>query len=123
MTEHAIFDATAFRLSPKEAELTALARQLGAEKFADRAADWDRDAIFPTQNYNDMRDAGLLAVCIPEAQGGKGADFRAYALTAAELGRYCGATALTWNMHVCSCLWTGALADDLLCQVQCGGWL
>ncbi|MGI9463319.1 MAG: acyl-CoA dehydrogenase, partial [Aestuariivirgaceae bacterium] len=25
----------------------------------------------------------------------------------------CGATALTWNMHVCSTLWTGALADDL----------
>ena len=113
MTEHAIFDARAFRLSPKEAELTALARQLGQEKFADRAAEWDRDAIFPTQNYDDMREAGLLAVCIPEAQGGMGADFRAYALTAAELGRYCGATALTWNMHVCSCLWTGALADDL----------
>ena len=36
-----------------------------------------------------------------------------YMLTAAEIGRYCGATALTFNMHVCSCLWTGALADDL----------
>ena len=113
MTDSAIFDAKAFRLTPKEADLTALARQLGEEKFAGRAADWDRDAIFPTQNYEDMRDAGLLGVCIPEAQGGMGADFRAYALTAAELGRYCGATALTWNMHVCSCLWTGTLADDL----------
>ena len=113
MSDHAIFDAKAFRLTPKEAELTALARQLGRDNFADRAAEWDRDAIFPTQNYDDMREAGLLAVCIPEAQGGMGADFRAYALTAAELGRYCGATALTWNMHVCSCLWTGALADDL----------
>src|SRR5262249_21735940 len=29
------------------------------------------------------------------------------------LGRYCGATALSWNMHVCSTLWSGALADDL----------
>jgi alkylation response protein AidB-like acyl-CoA dehydrogenase len=34
-------------------------------------------------------------------------------MTAAELGRYCGATALSWNMHVCSTLWTGALADDI----------
>jgi alkylation response protein AidB-like acyl-CoA dehydrogenase len=34
-------------------------------------------------------------------------------LTAAEIGRYCGSTALTLNMHVCSCLWTGALADQL----------
>jgi alkylation response protein AidB-like acyl-CoA dehydrogenase len=41
------------------------------------------------------------------------ADFQTYALAAAELGRYCGATALSWNMHVCSTLWSGALADDL----------
>ena len=34
-------------------------------------------------------------------------------IAAAEIGRYCGATALTWNMHVCSTLWSGPLADDL----------
>src|SRR6185312_5802168 len=44
---------------------------------------------------------------------GLGADFATYCLVSAELGRYCGATALTFNMHVCSTLWTGALADDL----------
>jgi alkylation response protein AidB-like acyl-CoA dehydrogenase len=42
-----------------------------------------------------------------------GADYQTYALTAAEIGRYCGATALTWTMHVCSTLWSGPLADDL----------
>ncbi|MEM9138241.1 MAG: acyl-CoA dehydrogenase family protein [Pseudomonadota bacterium] len=108
-----IFDGDAFRLSGKEVSLGALARRLGRHVFAERAAEWDRDAVFPTANYRDMHEAGLLAICVPEDQGGHGADFRAYALTAAELGRYCGATALTWNMHVCSCLWTGALADDL----------
>ncbi len=108
-----IFDQTAFRLTNKEADLGLLARQLGKGAFAGRASRWDTEAIFPTENYHDMHEAGLLAVCVPEDQGGRGADFRAYALTAAELGRYCGATALTWNMHVCSCLWTGALADDL----------
>ena len=50
---------------------------------------------------------------MPKQHGGLGADFRTYCLAAAELGRYCGATALSWNMHVCSTLWTGALADDL----------
>ena len=34
-------------------------------------------------------------------------------LAASEIGRYCGATALTFNMHVSSCLWTGYLADNL----------
>ena len=45
--------------------------------------------------------------------------YRTYCLAAAELGRYCGATALSWNMHVCSTLWTGALADDL--EMSAGG--
>lgn len=108
-----IFDPGAFRLTPKEAALTAKAREFGARVLAPRAARWDREASFPTDNYRDMHREGLLGVCIPEEDGGIGADFRAYCLTAAEIGRYCGATALTWNMHVCSTLWTGALTEDL----------
>lgn len=108
-----MFDPDAFRLTEQQVELTRLARQLGALKFAPRAAEHDRDASFPTANYADMREAGLLAICVPKAHGGLGASYATYMLTAAEIGRYCGSTALTLNMHVCSCLWTGALADDL----------
>lgn len=108
-----IFDPAAFRLTVQEAELTTLARRLGQNKFAARAATFDREARFPTENYQDLRDAGLLGICVPREHGGFGADYRAYALTAAEIGRYCGATALTWNMHVCSCLWSGPLADGM----------
>ena len=108
-----LFDPDAFRLTEQQAELTALARRLGQEKFAARAARYDREAIFPTENYRDLYDAGLMGICIPKADGGHGADFMTYALVAAEIGRYCGATALTWNMHVASTLWTGALTDDL----------
>jgi alkylation response protein AidB-like acyl-CoA dehydrogenase len=99
-----IFDPAAFRLTAQEAELTARAREFGARVLAPRAARWDREASFPTDNYRDMHEAGLLGICIPAGEGGLGADFRAYCLAAAELGRYCGATALTWNMHVCSTL-------------------
>jgi alkylation response protein AidB-like acyl-CoA dehydrogenase len=112
-TDAPMFAADAFRLSGRQVELSALARRLGAEKFAPRAAEHDRDASFPTANYQDLRAAGLLAICVPQAHGGLGADYATYMLTAAEIGRYCGATALTFNMHVCSCLWSGALADDL----------
>ncbi|MGG5817617.1 acyl-CoA dehydrogenase family protein [Falsiroseomonas sp. HW251] len=108
-----IYDPDAFRLTALEAELTAKAREFGQRVLAPRAAKWDREASFPTDNYRDMHREGLLGVCIPRDDGGIGADFRAYCLTAAEIGRYCGATALTWNMHVCSTLWTGALTEDL----------
>ena len=108
-----IFDPRAFRLTPFEADLTTRAREFGARILAPRAAKWDREAAFPIDNYRDMHAEGWLGICIPRAEGGLGADFRAYCLAAAELGRHCGATALTWNMHVCSTLWTGLLTDDL----------
>lgn len=108
-----IFDARGFRLTPFEAELTARAREFAARVLAPRAAKWDREASFPTENYEDMRKEGWLGICVPVEDGGMGADFRAYCLAAAEFGRYCGATALTWNMHVCSTLWTGLLTEDL----------
>lgn len=111
--DDAIFETKAWRLTDKQAELTELARKIGKARFAPRAAKWDREAIFPMINYQEMHEAGLLGICIPEENGGHGADFKTYMLTAAEIGRYCGATALTWNMHVCSCLWSGGLSDDL----------
>ena len=93
--------------------IIARARELGQTVFAGRAAAYDRDAKFPTENYQDLHRAGLLGISIPKKHGGLGADYQTYALAAAEIGRYCGATALTWNMHVCSTLWSGPLADDL----------
>src|SRR5215475_728288 len=108
-----MFDPSAFRLTAEQAGIIARARQLGQSVLAGRAATYDRDAIFPTDNYTDLHRAGLLGIAIPKAQGGFGAGYQTYALAAAEIGRYCGATALTWNMHVCSTLWSGPLADDL----------
>ena len=108
-----IFDPRAFRLNDEQAAIIATARELGQTVFAGRAGTYDRDATFPTENYKDLHRAGLLGIAIPKKHGGRGADYQTYAIAAAEIGRYCGATALTWNMHVCSTLWSGPLADDL----------
>jgi alkylation response protein AidB-like acyl-CoA dehydrogenase len=78
-----------------------------------RSAKHDLEASFPFDNYADLRAAGLLGICVPTAQGGMGADFATYVLVAAEIGRHCGATALSYNMHVCSTLWAGLIADAL----------
>ena len=99
-------------LTDRQSALLATAHELGAT-FAPRAHQWDDTATFPFANYADLRDAGFLALCIPTDRGGHGADYATYCMVAAELGRFCGATALTFNMHSCSTLWTGALADAL----------
>lgn len=108
-----IFDPVDWRLSDFEASLCAETRALAQSKFAGRAPGIDRDARFPTENYADLHAQDLMGICIPRDLGGRGADLKAYMLAAAEIGRYCGATALTFNMHVSSCLWTGFLADGL----------
>ncbi len=102
-----------FRLNDRQRELVALAGRLGREKFAPRAAEIDRDARFPFENYADMREAGLLGLCVPREYGGMGADYETYCLVAAEIGRHCGATALTLNMHSCAMMWSGDLVDAL----------
>src|SRR5436305_4973839 len=113
-----IFAPDAFRFGEEEAALIENARRFGARVLAPRAAQHDRDATFPIENFRDMHPEGLLRICVPKKHGGLGASFRTHCLAAAELGRYCGATALSWNMHVCSTLWTGALADDLAMSAQ-----
>src|SRR3954465_13551592 len=104
-----MFAPDAFRLTDFQAGLIAKARQFGQAVLAPRAAQHDREATFPIENFRDMHPAGFLSICIPKEDGGTGADFQTYCLAAAELGRYCGATALSWNMHVCSTLWHGPL--------------
>ena len=97
----------------QQRSLLSLANELGRTKFAARAPLWDESATFPMANFDDLRDAGLLALCVPQADGGGGADYATYMMVAAEVGRFCGATALTWNMHISSTMWTGVLADGI----------
>jgi alkylation response protein AidB-like acyl-CoA dehydrogenase len=93
-------------------ELVALVAELGPV-MEERAVVYDREASFPWENFHDFRDRGLLGLCVPESHGGLGASFADYVRVSEEIGRHCGATALTFNMHVATMLWTGEVADLL----------
>jgi len=99
-------------MTPRD-ELIGIARELGRDRFLPRSHIYDREGRFPDENYADLRAAGFLGLVIDERYGGLGADYETYALVSAELGRWCGATALTFNMHTSTMLWSGRLADDL----------
>ena len=103
----------AHALSPRQRELVGLVAELGRSHFATRAALHDREASFPRENFDDLRQAGLLALCVPRAYGGLDGDFATYALVVAEMGRHCGATALSFNMHASACMGAGLIADGL----------
>lgn len=94
------------------AHLVGLVRELGPA-IRERAVRYDREASFPFENFADFRDAGLLAVCVPRRFGGFGATYADYVRVSEEVGRYCGATGLTFNMHNATMLWCGEVADLL----------
>ncbi|MCP5029409.1 MAG: acyl-CoA/acyl-ACP dehydrogenase [Actinomycetia bacterium] len=100
-------------LTPERLALVERMRTLGPT-FRSRSAQYDRDAQFPTENWVDLREAGLLGLCIPLEHGGLGCDFVGYALVAEELGRHCTTTALTFNMHTATTLLAGQIGDDVL---------
>ena len=100
-------------LAPTERQrLVDLVADLGPT-IAQRAVGYDRAASFPFENFADFRDAGLLAMCVPTAYGGLGAAYADYVRVSEEIGRHCGATALTFNMHNATMLWCGEVADLL----------
>src|SRR5205807_7786898 len=59
----AIFAPDAFGIANAEAELIARARRFGARVLALRAAQHDRAATFPIENFRDMHGEGLLGIC------------------------------------------------------------
>ena len=94
------------------AELVNRVRVMGPI-LAERAVRYDREASFPFENFADFRRNGLLAACVPVRYGGLGASYADYVRVSEEIGRYCGATALTFNMHNATMLWCGQVADLL----------
>ncbi|MBI4885202.1 MAG: acyl-CoA dehydrogenase family protein [Actinobacteria bacterium] len=84
-----------------------------APAMRERAVTYDRQASFPHENFDDFRSNGLMTVSVPTSYGGLGATYSDYVRVSEEIGRYCGATGLTFNMHNATMLWCGAVADLL----------
>jgi alkylation response protein AidB-like acyl-CoA dehydrogenase len=101
------------RPSPRQRDLIELARRLAVERFAPRAERHDREASFPFDDYDDLREAGLVALCIPERYGGLGATYETYCLVAEQLAHGNASTALTFNMHCLTMLMMGEVADAM----------
>ena len=80
-------------------ELTRQAAHIGAKVAGPAAGEVDRDARFPTEAFDALRDAALLSVLVPPELGGRGASVGQVADVVFELGRPCAATAKIYAMH------------------------
>ena len=89
------------------------AYDLATKRFAPRAAEYDRQATFPVEDYVDLRDSGLLALCVPKQHGGLEAGFETYCLVSEQLAQGNASTALTYNMHTLVMLFMGEFVRNI----------
>jgi alkylation response protein AidB-like acyl-CoA dehydrogenase len=88
-----------FALTSDQQRIEEIAQKLAAD-FAKRAAEHDRDASPPDENYAALREAGFFALVIPKEFGGWGAGLLGWVIAAEQLAQGDASTALSFNMHV-----------------------
>ena len=94
-------------ISPTSIAQTILTDEM-LVRFAKRAPQYDRDNVFFSDDFDDLRQAGYLRLAIPAELGGAGLSLAGVAQQQRRLGYYAAPTALAVNMHL---YWTGIAAD------------
>jgi len=74
-------------------------RRIGIEIAARHADDVDRNARFPYEAIEALRNERALSALVPHELGGAGAGIESVGAMCFELGRSCGATAMVFAMH------------------------
>jgi acyl-CoA dehydrogenase len=87
-------------IAPRSApgDVAALAAGVGAVAAAHAAA-VDRDARFPHEAVDALREARLLGALVPRALGGRGATLREVADACHALAQHCANAAMVFAMH------------------------
>jgi alkylation response protein AidB-like acyl-CoA dehydrogenase len=89
-------------------------------RFAKRAPQYDRDNVFFSDDFEELRQAGYLRIAVPQELGGAGLSLADVALQQRRLGYHAAPTALAINMHI---YWTGVAADLWRAGDKSLGWL
>ena len=75
------------------------ARQIAREVLAPHAARVDREAAWPTESIDAIRQSGLLGLLVPTEYGGLGADPWTFCQVVRLLARACPSTTMIYVMH------------------------
>jgi len=83
-----------FRLNDDQTMLRDTIKRIAQEQFKPKAAEIDASERFPWDNFEILRDNGLLGVNVAEEYGGAGAGQLALLLVLEETARACGSTSV-----------------------------
>ena len=84
-----------FELKDEHRLIRDTARKIAEAELKPRAAQTDKEGIFPEAQMKVLAENGFLAMLVPEAYGGTEAGSLGYSLAITEMARCCASTAVT----------------------------
>lgn len=92
-----------FELNEEQLLIKNSVREFAESEIGPNALEWDETQHFPEELRPKLAELGLLGVLFPEEYGGAGMGYVEYATIIEELGRVCGAVALSVAAHNSLC--------------------
>jgi isovaleryl-CoA dehydrogenase len=78
--------------------------EFAADRIAPRAADIDRDNLFPRDLWPELGELGILGITVEEEFGGAGLGYRDHVVAAEEISRASGSVGLSYIAHSNLCV-------------------
>ena len=118
-----------FKLTDEQLMIQNMVREFSRKVIAATAAERDKTKEFPSDNFRQMGELGLMGMMIPEAYGGENADTISYVLALSEIAYSCASTSVVMSVQnsiVCESLnnfGTEEQKKEYLVPLASGEWI